>query len=633
MEQFPSQYPDSPAVARFSGPQRARLGARRTRTSSLKPYARPQSSLLSASTSAAQSRGEAEEHAPKTATQNDKALPSTPVQARPERTGLLGSLGRALTRPLGWLASGAAKSDLHTSNSTGSLAPLRHGRSRLSVSGEGAGAGGVQDEGEAANAARRIGARLGASVMGSAGDAADDIESHAGNGGMQEPLPRSRTTVDGGWGAPPGHLPPPPSNRHFLATAPSEPALGASTSSFVSPIRRSGRGSHSLLDISGPSAFDAGRRQGSRLSVPSHEPTENERMLSRSPSPALSSASAMVRARGRESLPFGSTAGHGTAYAPSRLRGSSLHPEDVGGMSASQSSPAFAFGFGSERRFAGLGARSPTASPAPATSSAAVQYHLPSRSPLAVRGPRSSLGAGFGGSIAGSASMSDVGALPRPRGGGMYPSYSLAGGSRAGSVMGAWTSASALGRSAKRREWSSLNIAPDLGSQEREDVLMREYAALRPGPMPGSGVGRSGSRAGSVLGGLETMEAPSRQPAVRLGKRDADMSIDWDDRMSSVVSRVPDQTVPGTSIVERDITVQVLFASRLLWVVRLGTLNGSLCPREGCLFFRKELALRSLFPSKLTNSALQSQRSSKRQMVWDPDFGFISREELRARGS
>ncbi|PWN53986.1 hypothetical protein IE53DRAFT_365862 [Violaceomyces palustris] len=522
---FPSQYPDSPARP-LAGPARSRLVARQARTSSLKPYYRGSTGIAAnlqpepARDPTASSSKHTDSLSPQSFSLERAASSSS--QRKPTSSGLFGSIGRAITKPLSWLSSstGVAKSDLADlpmpfSSSTDSLTSLaRRGASRL-IASNGNNRDSLDEDGnDVSLAARAVGARLAAGVL-RGSSSVRDIESHDSSN-VESPIPPLRRSVRN---AATNTLSPPPpvasSSRKRLTSSTSMSALTTVSS------RRNTRSSTRALDL-GSTAAEKG--------------DEMEIVTSRSPSPALSNASAAIRSHGRQRLSLGPNTFQGVSHqtgasnlvSPALRRSSSLRPEsEANQLPPSQSTPSFVFGFGTEKRFSGAPFGSPQAPPS------ASPFNLPSRSPLAPRGSRLSF-RGHGGS--------DHGLTPsspnRLRGSSLQPSASVGPGSRVSSRLGA----SQDGRSTpRRRQWNTLNLTPRGKASEGEE-LMREHSKL-----------------GQDLDGR--MGSPHQSSASLLGKRDADMSVDMDeDRMSSI-----------------------------------------------------------------------SQSARKRQMVWDSELGFISREELRAR--
>ncbi|EPQ27213.1 uncharacterized protein PFL1_05136 [Pseudozyma flocculosa PF-1] len=535
---FPAQYPDSPAKP-LSGPARARLAARQNRTSSLKPYSRRTSAAAPtqnglAPSSSASDLAVVQPQTPGRAlavpAAHEAKSPFSSLRAA-SPLALLGSVGKGiLSRPLSWLASSstAAKSDtegtpLPKSASSHSLGAAARTRAALD-----AGARTQRDDPEReapSLAARAIGARLAAGVLGSPQQHAqphdDDLESqsvarYAPTQPEQPALRRSTRTA-----ARSAALSPPPQ-----AASSQSSRIGHSEGrdAVASPMTRS-RTSKRVLDL-GRTDGDDGRM---------------ELLKSRSPSPAASTMSARAKQRlSAGPSPLVASGSHAGPYATvGYRRGSSLRPDDSldARMTPSQSSPSFAFGYGNERRLArssfGL---PPTASP----------FQLATRSPLAPREGRSSLGPLLG---------SELGTSPHHlRGGSIGPGSVATTGYRA-------SSPAMRGTTPKRRDWASLGLAASRSPGPGDD-MMREYIATRtlPGTAPRS-LGMNvfsdprSSRASSVAREDDSMSlTPSR-----LGKRDIDMSVDGDE----------------------------------------------------------------------TGSTMATAR--KRQMVWHPQLGFISQEELRAR--
>lgn len=295
----------------------------------------------------------------------------------------------------------------------------------------------------------------------------------------------------------------------------------------------------------------------------------------RSPSPARSSASAIIRSHGRQRLSVepSNASRYGVAGSASllgtpgyRRSGSQRGDGSVAsGGSASQahSSASFAYGFGSERRLGGLttsaslygGAGSASHSPLASTS----YNRLPSRSPFAIQQRRS---------LGGSAAASEMGSLHGRASPGVRQSrqglittpvrpVSMFGGefhgSRAGSV--ANSRASSRGNTPKRREWSSLKLAPPTVRRSEGEELMQEYLAMR----------------------------------------DAATNND----MRSIVHPALNET----RIVEDDFNA----------MSRTTTQNGSL----------KRGASMSIDGDSMMSDA----NPRKRQMVWDAELGFVSRQE------
>ncbi|KAN0062943.1 hypothetical protein ACQY0O_004764 [Thecaphora frezii] len=523
---FPAQYPASPAKP-LSGPTRARLAARHNRTSSLKPYSRRPSLIAPQSASITPSTSEANiAQSPSTPGRN-LAVPSAQDAKSPFSSlrsasplALFGSVSKVISRPFSWLASSSsvARSDtdaapIPQSASTGSLSSLARKHAALGAS--------VREHADDEQrdapslAARAVGARLAAGVLGSP-QQHNDIESQSGTAADSLQVPTLRRGV-----------------RKAARSALSPPPAAASSSRTSARASEAATGAHTL-----PAVRARRGRRVLNLDRADPEDGQMELLKSRSPSPAASAVSAVSpKARQRLSVGQGTHAGSnlGDFATVGHKRGSFLRPDDSldARMTPSQSSPSFAFGYGSERRVArssfGL---PPTASP----------FQLATRSSLAPRAGRPSLGPSLEQS---------------PQ---LFRGGSLGPGSVAGDSYRA-SSPAMRGTTAKRRDWGSLGLAASRSPGPGDD-MMREYIATRklPGTAPRS-LGMQvfsnprSSRAGSVVADDAMSPAPSR-----LGKRDADMSVDGNDY----------DDLPMAS-------------------------------------------------------------ARKRQMVWHPQFGFISQEELRAR--
>jgi hypothetical protein len=481
---------ESPLPTRRS----ARGPARASRLEANRPYARRSGTGLAASASAQSLTASASTpslHASPSARTGGDAEAGSPPQ--PQRSaGLLGSLGRAISRPLGWLGvaggsssqAGAgpaastrgARSDdrslaLPSSASMGSLTRRSQRRTGAASTDE----PDVDRYGSLGRGSlRAIGGRLASSAHASSGD----LESQASGGAP----PRRRGA--GGAGAPP---PPPPMSWTG--------SLGARSRLSQPPINAGGAG--------GAAATPLTRSTSSWLAP--GVPANDARMATRSPSPARSNASAAVQTYGRARLSAAPTPRPSSLYATTPQRG--------GTPGASPSTPSFAFGYGSERRLAGL-------ADAPLQTAAAA---LPSRSPFARRA-RASTGAVTAGSDAGRSSL-----LGQSRG--VYPpttSLSRPASLYAGSSISASPSASRLGSGqvARTRTWSSLGLAPPAARESAGESLLREYAVRR---REGS---MSISRAGSAAPGMDVDNASvaSGTPGKRKERERED------EEMSAVVS-------------------------------------------------------------------------------------------------
>jgi hypothetical protein len=301
-------------------------------------------------------------------------------------------------------------------------------------------------------------------------------------------------------------------------------------------------------------------------------------MSARSPSPARSSASAVIQSHGRQRLSGGPTPQSprytgSVISTPGYRRNGSLHPEgstSLNGVVASQSSPSYAFGFGSERRLAGLSSAASATTFLPPSPLASSSYSkLPSKSPFAMN--RHSV---TGSSVTGSV----MGIEKSPRFGGSHlgtPSRSrptsLFGGemnrSRAGSV--ADSRASNASHTPRRRDWSTLKLAPPRVQLSEGEELMQAYMAIRDGVNSSQGLlSHPALQSSSDSLMMEFGAGPSFTPPQLAGhshhegslKRGVSMSLDGDESMG--------ETTP---------------------------------------------------------------RKKQKQMVWDQELGFISKHDLRAR--
>ncbi|PWN36678.1 uncharacterized protein FA14DRAFT_159099 [Meira miltonrushii] len=419
----------------LTGPSRRKSESRAQRLSLGKPYAR--SSLGPSGKQGFDSPSSAHTVTPNRQTSKrfgNATSPSTTIRTPQQNAntpsskkgGLLSGLRQAIfSRPLSWLQSGAAQSDsLPTSRSSNSIGT----------------------EAEKGVAAQR----------------------------NAQSLSRSNTFATHEFGT--------TSSRPsaFVAPPPSTPSRSPYLGNTVGLPSRSGQ-----LGLSG---------NGSAI-----QDTPKSANAHRSPSPARSSASAIIRSHGRQRLSVepSNASRYGVASSASllgtpgyRRSGSQRGDGSVAsGGSASQahSSASFAYGFGSERRLGGLttsaslygGAGSASHSPLASTS----YNRLPSRSPFAIQQRRS---------LGGSAAASEMGSLHgraspgvRQSGQGLITTpvrpVSMFGGdfhgSRAGSV--ANSRASSRGTTPKRREWSSLKLAPPSVRRSEGEELMQEYLAMR----------------------------------------------------------------------------------------------------------------------------------------------------------
>ncbi|UZJ57490.1 hypothetical protein CBS101457_006810 [Exobasidium rhododendri] len=274
----------------------------------------------------------------------------------------------------------------------------------------------------------------------------------------------------------------------------------------------------------------------------------------RSPSPARSSASAVIQSHGRSRLSVGLTPqspryGGSTLGTPGYKRNGSVLPESSGsvnGMTASQSSPSYAFGFGSERRLGGLSSAASThAFMSPSPLGTTPYSKLPSRSPFAMNRH----------TIAGSSTAESVsGVEGSPRFGGSQlgtPSRSrplsvfgesVMNRSRAGSIADSRMSTSS--QTPKRREWSSLRLAPPKVHLSEGEELMQAYMAVRDGEGSRQGSVHPALQEGSDASMLEFGAGPSATQ-YQMGsnynegslKRGMSMSLDGDDSMSDLAPR------------------------------------------------------------------------------------------------
>lgn len=478
--EFPSQYPDSPAPASraLAGPSRIRHDSSRlARTSSLKPYARPQvpAAALPSSTSSSSSlipSGIVRSASSKSTSTLTGKRGSTGNDEEEGRRGSGSSSGGGLfsnlrqaifSKPLSWLQGGASRSDtsglLKSSSSTSSLP---------------------------SNEQREAASRLAAARQ-HHHYAATDPEAH-------------NTTL-------------PTSPRSKLAATPEQ--------------------------------FNA--RMATQRPWQARSAGDLVRSAGRSPSPASVSMTSVsfrprvagAAAEGSATPVRGSLFGTPSSLTPGYRRAGSVRREGSVGpspsiISASQShNPSHhSYGFGSERRYTQLhstgsiyGAMTPSKT-TPTAAAVSSHYRLPSRSPLARPGQRSSMYA-----------TSEVGASPLAAGGSSRPA-SMYGGSLLGIGARQSVAGSVAGSNAsltpRRKQWSSLKLGPQRMEASEGEELMREYASMRArqqGMHAAGGEEPSSSRAASVLADDivdEVMRPPKRDAAA--------MSVDLEeeDAMSSI---------------------------------------------------------------------------------------------------
>ncbi|GAC97743.1 essential component of the nuclear pore complex [Pseudozyma hubeiensis SY62] len=526
---FPSQYPESPAKP-LAGPARARVLARQNRTTTLKPYARRQSSGLTASGSVTSLHTETDSPVRTPSTPNTKTL--APLSTQPARSAfsplraaaapiaLLGSVRKMVTKPLSWLTSVASSVEpelgIPTSSSTNSLSSIARKRAAAQASLKSGNNDSSYERDAPTRAARAVGERLAAGLL-SRSNLHDDEESQ-----LRPPtstLSSSRSM---------SRLAPAPAparaTRHQSPFIQETPIAGPSAPSRSSdkPTMWSSRSSKRTLEV-GARPVDDDKSIDAMSDVSRTSPSRSHAHHSRSQHALRSPRSQMLG-----------------------YRGSSLRPDDAmsesGSTSLSHSHSFSAFGYGNEIRYTdsafGL---PPSSSP----------FQLSSRNTLGhrTRAPFSSglfTETGTPGRTSRAGSVSIRGASPAPSAG-----YSPAR-HREGTP--------------QRRNWNGVNLAapsvPSVG-----DEMMREYLASRtlPGINPSvrRNLGLSADEpmitSSSVAGGSVIDETESVTPS-RLGKRDIDMSVDGDSE-------------------------------------RLGAAG----------------------------------TPSKRRMVWHPELGFISHEELKAR--
>lgn len=324
-------------------------------------------------------------------------------------------------------------------------------------------------------------------------------------------------------------------------TASSLPTHGQqSAAQRLTTSLNSSKGSGSGFDIESHTDGMAGRAK--MVAPPSVMPNRSHPVAyspARSPSPARSSASAAIQSHGLQRL-SGVPASHlGT---PGYRRGGSLRPEGSGNMTASQSSPSYAFGFGSEKRLAGIS--SVTGGTSPFASSSL--NPLPSRSPFSMS-RHSVAGSSAGGSVLGldrsSHRFLGPGQLTTPSRSRPASLFGEVNRSRAGSVADSRMSTSS--QTPKRREWSSLKLAPPKMDLSEGEELMQSYMAMRDGAL--------GSRQGFAHPALHHEVGPDMPmmefgagalPFQRAGvvddgslKRGASMSVDGDETMSEIAPR------------------------------------------------------------------------------------------------
>lgn len=507
----------------LTGPARRQSESRTQRLSLGKPYAR--SSLGTSSKQNLDSPSSAYTVTPNrqpsrrfgnaTTPSNIRTPQQNPNSSSHKKGGLLSGLRQAIfSRPLSWLQGGSAQSDsLPTSRSSNSIGT--------------------------------------------------DAENGAATQRNAQSISRSNTLASHEFGTTSTSSRP----SAFVAPPPSTPSRSPYVGNTIGLASRSGQ-----FGMTG---------NGSTL----HD-TPKSSNPARSPSPARSSASAIIRSHGRQRLSvepsnasrYGNPSLNASNTAsllgtPGYRRSGSQKGDGsvISGGSASQahSSASFAYGFGSERRLGGLtssaslygGAGSGSHSPLASTS----YNRLPSRSPFAIQQRRSLGGSAAGsefGSLYGRASpgvnRSGQGLVTTP----VRPVSMFGGdfhGSRPGSV--AHSRASSRGPTPKRREWSSLKLAPPNVRLSEGEELMQEYLAMRD---------------------AASIEDGEKRGVIHPALNDARMSEDVSTNEFNPMSRTTTQ-------------------------------NGSL--------------KRGASMSIDDDSVMTDVNPRKRQMVWDPKLGFISRQE------
>lgn len=497
----------SPSASNLAGPSRLRP-ARSTVAAKRKPYARPSvnDGLIRDGPAAPLDNGYGQNEDEDAETQTNP--PATPMKrSQSTSTGLLSSFTKALSRPMSWFASPAARNDfLPSSSSTSSLADMAAARDRPML-------GGQERQRPSSSGLKR---HSNADEL--------DIESHESS--LQPAMVKSATMASLS-----SRLP--QSERHrgreeSLPAAEYQPPLPFER--MASPASARPRPS------APPSASAAVRSYGtrSRLSLGPSMPTESLEQRARAGSVAPSDSISAV--------------GASSNRTPRNARTSMNAPS------------AFTYGFGSERRVGGLSNDSlsnqsplsrsfavpskPQAQRPIATSSVGPStHHLPSRSPFA---PRSEIGA----SPSVASGVVRRGTPSRIQQSGEFalsPSSS-----RAASVL----SPSVSGMPARNRTWSALNLAPQRHSRVSDgEELIRDFAAAH--RRPATPMSKMESRPGTPV-------------SVTLGKRDATDALG-----------MADLDLAGTRS-------------------EMGSQVGS---------------------------------AQKRQMVWDPELGFVSSQELKARNA
>jgi hypothetical protein len=293
----------------------------------------------------------------------------------------------------------------------------------------------------------------------------------------------------------------------------------------------------------------------SNFTTPQPHPIAFNYTPARSPSPARSSASAAIHSHGRQRLSVGPSLqspkfGGSALGTPGYKRGSSLRPDNssLSGVGASQSSPSFAFGFGSERRIAGISSAVSAHSQIPFSPlPASTSYNtLPSRSPFAMK--RQSLAdSSAGGSVMGYDRSPRASGFPLMATPSRSRPTSVFGGdfsrSRAGSVADSRMSTSS--QTPRRREWSSLKMAPPKADLSAGEELMQEYLAMRNGadsrnsashPALQNGLGTD-TLMMEFGAGPSSLSRQSEQFGEAPLKRGVSMSIDGDESMSELGPR------------------------------------------------------------------------------------------------
>lgn len=501
--EFPSQYPDSPLPSQH-GPSRSRLDSRSNRLSSATPYQRKQQQQQRASNI----------HQQQSNSNINSNQSTAPTSAS---SGFFNSLRKTISKPLSWLSSSGNGNQLDDSSPSSELNPnlgLPSSSSSNTISSLSRRRAIAQAQSKATQEGKKspnqiigVGSKLVTGLVG--GNLIDsldeegrrriDLESYA-----DPDINRSSGYLVGSKREyQRGNLLPPPSsssNHQRLTTSISTPGSFPNSNQV-----RSGR-SNLILDQRDTS-MELERGEGAWGGAAAADSTM------RSPSPAISNASAAIEAAGRLRI----------SRTSQFRRSNSLRPGDslseYGGDSSPSSSsriPPVSFNFGSERRFLTPSKLNSSASVgnfnsggfsgSPLNRTQQTHYTLPSKSPLS-RQPnrgRSSLGL----TNSNQYSASEVGGFvskPPPPGNYTYAASSIGGASnssrsRAGSVAfggGAaggsfiggnsprrtsqFGGSTTIGRNAKRREWSSLGLQPTKTPQSHAEKLMKEYDSLNNG--------------------------------------------------------------------------------------------------------------------------------------------------------